>query len=285
MTPLGAHIMARSYGAPLIDEPARPVWGLETVSGGHEGSALVEFDYGLVAPVENIPPDKEDDPHETPRRDEAGQNCRCTPSSRLVKSSSSVKGHAAIRSSADRDLLTAVTHGSTSSQTAGRGGSSWSAWTRCDRITWASWGTPAASRQRSMPSRETPSSLSGLGTCATNTAQLSLRDDGPMADPGTQAPTSAHCWEPRVQTAGFVANVRSLRARLRGGFDTWVLDNMATADAQVDAALAVAGAPRGDVFLSLHLMDPHIFYTPPEPFTDRFTDAVDRQGCRIDTTE
>ena len=73
VTPLGAHIMARSYGAPLIDEPARPVWGLETVSGGHEGSALVEFDYGLVAPVENIPPDKEDDPHETPRRDEAGQ--------------------------------------------------------------------------------------------------------------------------------------------------------------------------------------------------------------------
>lgn len=73
VTPLGAHIMARSYGAPLIDEPARPVWGLETVSGGHEGSALVEFDYGLVAPVENIPPDKEDDPHETPRRDLAGQ--------------------------------------------------------------------------------------------------------------------------------------------------------------------------------------------------------------------
>ena len=73
VTPLGAHVMARSYGAPLIEEPARPVWGLETVASGHEGSALVEFDYGLVAPIENVPPEKEDDPHETPRRDEAGQ--------------------------------------------------------------------------------------------------------------------------------------------------------------------------------------------------------------------
>ncbi len=73
VTPLGAHVMARSYDAPLIDEPARSVWGLDTVESGHEGSALVEFDYGLVAPVENIPPDKENDPHESPRRDVAGQ--------------------------------------------------------------------------------------------------------------------------------------------------------------------------------------------------------------------
>lgn len=73
VTTLGAHIMARSYDAPLIEDPARPVWGLETAASGHEGSALVEFDYGLVEPVENIPPDAEQDPHETPRRDAAGQ--------------------------------------------------------------------------------------------------------------------------------------------------------------------------------------------------------------------
>ena len=56
VTTLGAHIMARAYDAKLIEEPFRPVWGLETVSSGHQGSALVEFDYGLYEPPENIPP-------------------------------------------------------------------------------------------------------------------------------------------------------------------------------------------------------------------------------------
>ena len=32
VTTLGAHIMARAYGAKLIEEPFRPIWGLETVS-------------------------------------------------------------------------------------------------------------------------------------------------------------------------------------------------------------------------------------------------------------
>jgi hypothetical protein len=73
VTTLGAHIMARAYGAALIEDPVRPVWGLETVPSGHVGSALVEFDYGLHEPVENLPPDDEQDPHETPRRDAAGQ--------------------------------------------------------------------------------------------------------------------------------------------------------------------------------------------------------------------
>ena len=73
VTTLGAHIMARGYDAVLIEEPARPVWGLETVPSGHVGSALVEFDYGLFEPPENIPPDPSTDPHESPRRDLAGQ--------------------------------------------------------------------------------------------------------------------------------------------------------------------------------------------------------------------
>jgi pimeloyl-ACP methyl ester carboxylesterase len=73
VTTLGAHIMARGYGAKLIEEPQREIWGLETVPSGHEGSALVEFDYGLTEPVENIPPGDEHDPHEYPRKDLAGQ--------------------------------------------------------------------------------------------------------------------------------------------------------------------------------------------------------------------
>lgn len=73
VTTLGAHVMARGYGAKLIEDPTREVWGLETVASGHEGSALVEFEYGLEEPVENIPPDADLDPHERPRRDLAGQ--------------------------------------------------------------------------------------------------------------------------------------------------------------------------------------------------------------------
>jgi hypothetical protein len=73
VTTLGAHIMARAYGASLIEDPVRPVWGLETVDSGHTGSALVEYDYGLDEPIENIPPDAGEDPHGKPRKDAAGQ--------------------------------------------------------------------------------------------------------------------------------------------------------------------------------------------------------------------
>jgi hypothetical protein len=73
VTTLGAHVMARSYGASLVENPAREVWGLETVASGHTGSALVEFDYGLEVPFNNTPPDDSTDPHENPRRDLAGQ--------------------------------------------------------------------------------------------------------------------------------------------------------------------------------------------------------------------
>lgn len=72
VTTLGAHVMARSYGATLLDPPAREVHGLETTSGDVEGSALVEWDYGLEEPVENMPPEGED-PHEWPRREELAQ--------------------------------------------------------------------------------------------------------------------------------------------------------------------------------------------------------------------
>jgi hypothetical protein len=67
VTNLGAHIMARTIGevvnlAPLI----RPVWGLDVVSEPHEGSGMIEVDFGNPdAPIGNYPPwdDTMDDPH------------------------------------------------------------------------------------------------------------------------------------------------------------------------------------------------------------------------------
>lgn len=72
VTTLGAQMHARALGAKLIAPVAREVWGLEVVEEVAEGSALVEWDYGLAEPVENVPPEG-DDPHESPRREEAGQ--------------------------------------------------------------------------------------------------------------------------------------------------------------------------------------------------------------------
>jgi len=67
VTNFGAHIMARTIGgvvnlAPLI----RPVWGLEEKSGPHEGSGMLEVDFGNPeSPLANIPPwaDEMRDPH------------------------------------------------------------------------------------------------------------------------------------------------------------------------------------------------------------------------------
>lgn len=70
---LGAHITARSYGASLVDPPVRDVWGLETRTAPFEGSAIVEFDYGVVEPVGCEASPHETDTHEGPRREEAGQ--------------------------------------------------------------------------------------------------------------------------------------------------------------------------------------------------------------------
>ena len=99
--------------------------------------------------------------------------------------------------------------------------------------------------------------------------------------PGRDAPTlgtmlGAHGFK----TAGFVANVQlSEPLGFAEGFDTWVLDNMANADAQVDAALGwLRENAHADALMSLHLMDPHIFYIAPQPFTDRYTQPGDREG-------
>lgn len=72
VTTLGAHMHARALGASLIDPTVREVWGLQSAASVSEGSALVEWEYGLEEPVENVPPTGED-PHESPRRELAGQ--------------------------------------------------------------------------------------------------------------------------------------------------------------------------------------------------------------------
>jgi len=75
VTTLGAHLMARAYGAPSLAPAVRPIWGVEEAQGPIEGSALVEWYYpdGSLEPEENIPPEKSGDTHECPRRERAAQ--------------------------------------------------------------------------------------------------------------------------------------------------------------------------------------------------------------------
>ncbi|MGH1342441.1 MAG: hypothetical protein ACRBN8_12855 [Nannocystales bacterium] len=63
VTTLGAHVMARTIGIPLLAENPREVWGLEQEEGPLS-SALVEFDFGLPPePLGNEPMREGDDPH------------------------------------------------------------------------------------------------------------------------------------------------------------------------------------------------------------------------------
>jgi hypothetical protein len=64
VTTLGAHVMARALGVPLVDQGIRDVWGLETVPPPVQGSALVEYDFGLPPdPLDNTPQRECEDPH------------------------------------------------------------------------------------------------------------------------------------------------------------------------------------------------------------------------------
>lgn len=75
VTPLGAHVMARSFGARTIAPQTRPIWGVEEAASGWTGSAIVEWEYSDVpeAPIENLPPDEAFDTHECPRRQPEAQ--------------------------------------------------------------------------------------------------------------------------------------------------------------------------------------------------------------------
>lgn len=64
VSPLGAHILARTVGAKSMTPAVRPIWGIEEAAMPYEGSAIVEFDFGLPeAPITNEPPTEGDDPH------------------------------------------------------------------------------------------------------------------------------------------------------------------------------------------------------------------------------
>jgi hypothetical protein len=75
VTNVGAQIQARAFGAATVAPQTKPVWGLAEKQPGFSGSAYVEWQYSDVPdpPVENVPPSKQFDPHECPRREPAAQ--------------------------------------------------------------------------------------------------------------------------------------------------------------------------------------------------------------------
>ena len=73
VTTLGAEFLARGHGASFLGSPVREAWGIETVEGPTTSSVLVEWDYGLIEPYENLPSNPDTDPHEMPRRELAAQ--------------------------------------------------------------------------------------------------------------------------------------------------------------------------------------------------------------------
>ncbi len=75
VTNIGAHIQARAFGASTVAPQFRPIFGVEEKAPGFTGSAFVEWHYTDVPeePAENVPPNKDADPHECPRREAAAQ--------------------------------------------------------------------------------------------------------------------------------------------------------------------------------------------------------------------
>ena len=72
---VGAQIQARAFSASTVAPQTKPVWGVEEKQPGFQGSAYVEWRYTDVPeePVSNMPPSKDADPHECPRRELAAQ--------------------------------------------------------------------------------------------------------------------------------------------------------------------------------------------------------------------
>jgi hypothetical protein len=65
VTPLGAHVIARTIGAKMLNPAVRTVWGIPNADGPlTDGSAIVEYDFGLApAPTTNVPATDGADPH------------------------------------------------------------------------------------------------------------------------------------------------------------------------------------------------------------------------------
>ncbi|HIN85759.1 MAG TPA: hypothetical protein EYN06_04690 [Myxococcales bacterium] len=72
---MASHIHARSLGIPLLVPAPREVVGLENVESPHAGSALVEFDYGIPAPLPGrvaTPPEETNEVHDGVRNNPLG---------------------------------------------------------------------------------------------------------------------------------------------------------------------------------------------------------------------
>jgi len=81
VTTLGAHILARTMNAPMIDSGLqdasirREIWGIEKVESTDSGSFYIELDFGQPGgePACNVPMSLCNDPHERPRRLESSR--------------------------------------------------------------------------------------------------------------------------------------------------------------------------------------------------------------------
>ena len=74
VSPLGAHLMARAVDAHMVTPAFRSVFGIEESPAPYEGSAIVEFDFGIPpAPLINVPPREGEDPHGSVRGLRAAQ--------------------------------------------------------------------------------------------------------------------------------------------------------------------------------------------------------------------
>lgn len=68
VSPLGAHIIARTVGAKNLSPVNRTIWGLEEAPAPLQGAAMVEYEFGLPpAPDTNTPTKGDNDPHGTVR--------------------------------------------------------------------------------------------------------------------------------------------------------------------------------------------------------------------------
>jgi arylsulfatase A-like enzyme len=74
-------------------------------------------------------------------------------------------------------------------------------------------------------------------------------------------------------TAGVVSNIHlNPHFDFQKGFDLWWLDGKALVNDEVDRALAWVDENQDrDLYMFVHIMDPHIFYKAPPPYTDKYT--------------
>ncbi len=68
VTPLGAHLLARTIGAKNMKPVNREIWGIADADAPFTGNGMTEWDFGLPpAPTTNVPMEQGDDPHDKVR--------------------------------------------------------------------------------------------------------------------------------------------------------------------------------------------------------------------------